>query len=162
MCLCVCARVCAGVRQFVDTVVCCYLQTDSTIRGITFFYPDVQPDAVPVPYPYTIYFNPGNNQAVIDVELLNVFNGIYVSYAHGPQQHPAVINVGWHMRRLCKLRGTSSVASKASPPTSASTLTARTTLVASKTCIGTRGTSHRHACRCVPLRVYHACRYVVT
>ena len=37
----------------------CTAQSDSTIRGVTFYYPDVKPDEVPVPYPYTIYFLPG-------------------------------------------------------------------------------------------------------
>src|SRR5205085_4917354 len=39
------------------------------------FYPDQKIDDVPTPYPYTIAMR-GKNPAVLDVELLNAFNGI--------------------------------------------------------------------------------------
>ena len=52
------------------------LQTNSTLQGMCIHYPDQKPDALePVPYPYTIAMR-GNNPAVIDVELLNPYNGI--------------------------------------------------------------------------------------
>eukprot|EP00759_Apiculatamorpha_spiralis_P053476 PhF_6_TR6212/c0_g1_i1/m.9357 len=55
----------------------CTITTDSTVKGIVFFYP-AQPrtGAVPVEYPYTISMT-GNNAAFTDSELLNSYNGIY-------------------------------------------------------------------------------------
>ena len=54
---------------------------DSSVRGFTFYYPEVDPTVYPVPYPYTIAMV-GNNIAVQDVELLNSFNGISAVGAH--------------------------------------------------------------------------------
>ena len=52
------------------------LQTNSTLQGLTVFYPDQNPEAsVPTPYPYTIAMR-GNNPAAIDVQLLNPYNAI--------------------------------------------------------------------------------------
>ena len=48
---------------------------DCTCRGMIFFYPDNIRGAAPAAYPYTINMV-GNNPAVVDVELLNVWNGI--------------------------------------------------------------------------------------
>lgn len=48
---------------------------DCTLRGVTVYYPDQVVDAAPQPYPWTITLA-GNNAAVTDVELLNVWNGI--------------------------------------------------------------------------------------
>ena len=54
---------------------------DTTLRGFTIFYPEVNATATPVPYPWTIAMK-GNNIAVQDVELLNSFNGISAVGAH--------------------------------------------------------------------------------
>ena len=54
---------------------------DTTVRGFSIFYPEVNGSATPVPYPYTIKMT-GNNIAVQDVELLNSFNGISAVGAH--------------------------------------------------------------------------------
>lgn len=52
------------------------LQTNSVLQGVCIHYPDQTPDAPePKPYPYTIAMR-GNNPAVVDVELLNPYNGI--------------------------------------------------------------------------------------
>lgn len=52
------------------------LNTDSTLRGVVLSYPDADPKAVPpAAYPYAIAMR-GNNPAVLDVELLNAFQGI--------------------------------------------------------------------------------------
>jgi hypothetical protein len=51
------------------------LTENSAVRGFTIYYPDQVPDAAPVPYPWTLALS-GNNPAVIDVELLNSWNGI--------------------------------------------------------------------------------------
>lgn len=48
----------------------------ASVRGLAFWYPDVDPTVAPVPYPWTIALV-GRNAAVMDVELLNSFNGIY-------------------------------------------------------------------------------------
>jgi hypothetical protein len=52
-----------------------YLNEDCAVRGFIFYYPDNVVGAAPAPYPWTIQLN-GNNNAVEDVELLNVWNGI--------------------------------------------------------------------------------------
>jgi hypothetical protein len=55
------------------------LQTNSTLQGVCVFYPDQKPEGpVPTPYPYAVAMR-GNNPAVIDVEVLNPYNGIDAS-----------------------------------------------------------------------------------
>lgn len=54
---------------------------DGSLRGICIYYPDVSPNELPVPYPWTILMS-GNNAAVQDVELLNSWNGINATLAH--------------------------------------------------------------------------------
>ena len=51
------------------------LNTNSTLRGVVLYYPDQKLDDAPVPYPWAIAMR-GKNPAVIDVEMLNPFNGI--------------------------------------------------------------------------------------
>ncbi len=51
------------------------LNTNTTVRGICFYYPNQKTDDVPTPYPYTIAMR-AKNPAVLDVELLNSYNGI--------------------------------------------------------------------------------------
>lgn len=56
------------------------LQTNSALQGLTVFYPDQDPEGkVPTPYPYAVAMR-GNNPAIIDVQLLNPYNGIDVSH----------------------------------------------------------------------------------
>ncbi len=52
------------------------INEDSTLKGVALFYPNQIPDDVPIPYPYAIAMT-GNNAAVLQVELLNPYNGIY-------------------------------------------------------------------------------------
>lgn len=59
------------------------LGDDSTLSGVVFYYPRQKPDEIPKAYPYAI-FAPGKNPAVLDVELLNAYNGIDVS---GSERH---------------------------------------------------------------------------
>lgn len=55
------------------------LQTNSSLQGFCIFYPDQKPEGpIPTPYPYAVAMR-GNNPAVIDVELLNPYNGIDAS-----------------------------------------------------------------------------------
>ena len=55
------------------------LQTNSALQGVCVFYPDQNPEGpVPAPYPYAVAMR-GNNPAVLDVELLNPYNGIDAS-----------------------------------------------------------------------------------
>lgn len=54
------------------------LNTNSTLKGVCIFYPDQKIDDVPTPYPYAIAMR-GKNPAVLDVELLNPYNGIDAS-----------------------------------------------------------------------------------
>ncbi|MBI5092759.1 MAG: hypothetical protein HZB26_10000 [Candidatus Hydrogenedentes bacterium] len=55
------------------------LQSNSVLRGVCIYYPDQKPEGpVPAPYPYAVAMR-GNNPAVIDVELLNPYNGIDAS-----------------------------------------------------------------------------------
>lgn len=54
------------------------LNTNSTVKGVVFYYPNQVTDDVPKPYPYAITMR-GKNPAVLDVELLNPYNGIDAS-----------------------------------------------------------------------------------
>ena len=54
------------------------LNTNSTVAGLTIYYPEQNADTEPVPYPWTIAMR-GKNPAVLDVELLNPYQGIDAS-----------------------------------------------------------------------------------
>lgn len=55
------------------------LQSNATLQGVCIHYPDQNPNAEqPTPYPYAIAMR-GNNPAVLDIELLNPYNGIDAS-----------------------------------------------------------------------------------
>jgi len=54
------------------------LHTDSTLKGVVIYYPDQDPAAEPKPYPWAIAMR-GKNPAVLEVELLNPYNGIDAS-----------------------------------------------------------------------------------
>ncbi|MDO4559246.1 MAG: glycosyl hydrolase family 28-related protein [Planctomycetia bacterium] len=51
------------------------LGTNSTVRGICFYYPDQNPETEPTPYPWCIAMR-GKNPALLDCELLNAYLGI--------------------------------------------------------------------------------------
>lgn len=51
------------------------LTTNSTVKGLVIYYPDQDPKATPLPYPWAIALR-GKNPAVLDVELLNPYQGI--------------------------------------------------------------------------------------
>ncbi|MBN1341223.1 MAG: hypothetical protein JXQ73_01010 [Phycisphaerae bacterium] len=51
------------------------LNTNGTLKGVCIYYPEQNVDDTPKPYPYAIAMR-GKNPAVLDVELLNPFNGI--------------------------------------------------------------------------------------
>ncbi|MGH7943033.1 MAG: glycosyl hydrolase family 28-related protein [Limisphaerales bacterium] len=54
------------------------MHDDSTLKGVVLYYPNQSPDAEPKPYPWAIAMR-GKNPAVLDVELLNPYNGIDAS-----------------------------------------------------------------------------------
>lgn len=54
------------------------LNTDSTLKGVLIYYPDQKVDDVPTPYPWCVAMR-GKNPAILDVELLNPYNGIDAS-----------------------------------------------------------------------------------
>jgi hypothetical protein len=54
------------------------LNTNSTLSGLTIYYPEQVTEDRPVPYPWTIAMR-GKNPAVLDVELLNPYQGIDAS-----------------------------------------------------------------------------------
>jgi hypothetical protein len=54
------------------------LNTNSSVAGITIFYPEQVTDSAPVAYPWTIAMR-GKNPAIFDVELLNPYQGIDAS-----------------------------------------------------------------------------------
>jgi hypothetical protein len=56
------------------------LHTDSTIKGVVIFYPNQVPNDVPKAYPYAIVMR-GDNAAVLQVELLNPYNGIDATHS---------------------------------------------------------------------------------
>ena len=51
------------------------LTHNSTLKGAVVYYPDQKPDEEPAPYPWTVAMR-GKNPAVLEVELLNPYNGI--------------------------------------------------------------------------------------
>jgi hypothetical protein len=51
------------------------LNTNSTLKGVVLYYPDQKVDQIPQPYPWAIAMR-GKNPAVLDVEMLNPYNGI--------------------------------------------------------------------------------------
>ena len=51
------------------------LNTNSTLKGVVLYYPQQNADAEPKPYPWAIALR-GKNPAVLDVEMLNPYNGI--------------------------------------------------------------------------------------
>jgi len=54
------------------------LGTNSTLRGVVIYYPEQNEDAEPKAYPWAVAMR-GKNPAVLDVELLNPYNGIDAS-----------------------------------------------------------------------------------
>ncbi len=54
------------------------LDTNSTVAGLTIYYPEQVTDDVPAAYPWTFAMR-GKNPAVLDVELLNPYQGIDAS-----------------------------------------------------------------------------------
>jgi hypothetical protein len=54
------------------------LNTNSSVCGLTIYYPEQKADQAPTPYPWTIAMR-GKNPAVVDVELLNPYQGIDAS-----------------------------------------------------------------------------------
>jgi Pectate lyase superfamily protein len=54
------------------------LNTNSSVAGLTFFYPEQVTDAEPIAYPWTIAMR-GKNPAAFDLELLNPYQGIDAS-----------------------------------------------------------------------------------
>jgi hypothetical protein len=54
------------------------LNANSTLKGVVIYYPKQDPATEPKPYPYAIAMR-GKNPAVLDVELLNPYNGIDAS-----------------------------------------------------------------------------------
>ncbi len=59
------------------------LNDNSTLSGVVLFYPLQVKTNVPTPYPYAV-FTRGKNPAVLDVEMLNPYNGIDVT---GSERH---------------------------------------------------------------------------
>jgi len=51
------------------------LKDNSTLKGVVIYYPEQKPDEEPAPYPWAIAMR-GKNPAVLQVELLNPYNGI--------------------------------------------------------------------------------------
>lgn len=54
------------------------LNGNSTLRGVAILYPNQTKTDTPKPYPYSVAMR-GNNPAVLDVELINSYNGIDAS-----------------------------------------------------------------------------------
>jgi hypothetical protein len=54
------------------------LNTNSSVSGLSIYYPEQRADAVPIPYPWTIAMR-GKNPAAFDLELLNSYQGIDAS-----------------------------------------------------------------------------------
>lgn len=70
------ARAGAGAETGIPFVT---IEGNAALQGVTVYYPDQKPDAQePVPYPYAVALR-GNNPALLDVQLLNPYNGIDAS-----------------------------------------------------------------------------------
>lgn len=54
------------------------LNTNSSVAGMTIYYPEQVTDSAPLPYPWTVVMR-GKNPAIFDVELLNPYQGIDAS-----------------------------------------------------------------------------------
>jgi hypothetical protein len=54
------------------------LNTNSSVCGLTIYYPEQETDKEPIPYPWTVAMR-GKNPAIFDVELLNPYQGIDAS-----------------------------------------------------------------------------------
>jgi Pectate lyase superfamily protein len=54
------------------------LNTNSSLAGLTIYYPEQVTDSAPRPYPWTVAMR-GKNPAIFDVELLNPYQGIDAS-----------------------------------------------------------------------------------
>ena len=54
------------------------LNTNSTLKGVVLYYSEQSPSATPKPYPWAIAMR-GKNPTVLDVEMLNPYNGIDAS-----------------------------------------------------------------------------------
>ncbi len=54
------------------------LETNCVLQGVVLYWPNQKTDDVPTPYPWAIKMR-GKNPAVLDVELLNPYNGIDAS-----------------------------------------------------------------------------------
>jgi hypothetical protein len=54
------------------------LNTNSSVAGLTIYYPEQATDSAPEPYPWTVAMR-GKNPAIFDVELLNPYQGIDAS-----------------------------------------------------------------------------------
>lgn len=54
------------------------LNTNATLKGVVIYYPRQDPAEIPKPYPYAVAMR-GKNPAILDVELLNPYNGIDAS-----------------------------------------------------------------------------------
>jgi len=54
------------------------LNTNSSLTGLTIYYPEQVTDSAPKPYPWTVAMR-GKNPAIFDVELLNPYQGIDAS-----------------------------------------------------------------------------------
>lgn len=57
------------------------LQANATLKGVVIYYPDQKPEDIPTPYPFALSLK-GNNASVVDVELLNPYQGIELVGAH--------------------------------------------------------------------------------
>ena len=64
-----------GDRGQADAGAFIQLNANCTLRGVSIFYPEQNRDGEPAVYPYAISMR-GNNPAVLDVELVNPYQGI--------------------------------------------------------------------------------------
>ncbi|HEX3940730.1 MAG TPA: glycosyl hydrolase family 28-related protein [Acidobacteriaceae bacterium] len=71
------------------------LQSNSTVAGLVIYYPDQIVDSEPAPYPWCIAMQ-GVNPAVVDVELLNPYQGINTA---GAARHNVRNVTGQPLRR---------------------------------------------------------------
>lgn len=53
-----------------------FLHTNSTLKGMTVYYPEQKPDAPPTPYPWCVASAGADNTSIIDCLLVNPYQGV--------------------------------------------------------------------------------------
>lgn len=67
----------AGRGTATGTPFISFVGKNATLKGVTIYYPDQVSDATPVPYPWCLASQSGNNHTILDCLLVNPYQGIH-------------------------------------------------------------------------------------